>query len=634
MRGRSRLVAGGLAVTMLILRCEIGRACDAILDYIGPARCAAAEAADAAPAMRGAKRPDLWVLAVGVSQYSDGKLNLRFADSDAKAVADALAEQQQRRVYDKVHALVLTNEQVSRESILTGIRSFIAKAQPGDVAAIFMAGHGVRDLITGTYYFLPHQASADNFFTSGLRVEEFNDMVRILQRHVRHVVVMLDTCHAGALNAGRDDMQTADDLAAQVRAEGVFLLAATKPGDESKEVPKLQHGVFTYALLNALHGKANTGDDGLLSLAELVIYLGAEVPRLTSRAQTPYYLITGTDLVFADVRQPNSLAVLKFLNNGPPDARNDWMGRSLQETFYYALDRVPVLHVCPLPPDTDSEDESTLRAEAQRLGCGKFVSGSFSVDRNDLTIRARVVDSVTDSDEVTAAVQGNRSDFADLAKRLVDDILGRMPSVRAYRLLLEAQGAEEGKEPPRETPRSGAGGERTSRGAELEPQVMAQWAAELARPRSRSPVRSGRGDGTDGNLIDTVWSAGVGVAYAVEPSPSPPFANLEAEVRALLEEYRDGHEQKQIDRLASQWVEFSNRQREALRRHLDQADDLTLELSDVAIEPHERDVTVAFTRIVRFVDRESGKPVRLEIRQRMVLVRKSDRWKIERIESR
>lgn len=623
---------------MLILRCEIGRAPLGFFTSFQPAPCAAAEEPPAqTPAKpRNGQQPDLWVLAVGVSNYQDNRLNLRFADADAAAVAAALGEQRHRRVYNEIHSLVLTNEQVTRESILTGIRTFIEKAEPGDTAAIFMAGHGVRDLITGTYYFLPHQATAENFFTSGLRVEEFNDMVRILQRHVRHVVVMLDTCHAGALGIGRKEMQNADDLAVQVRAEGVFLLAATKPGDDSKEVPKLRHGVFTYALLNALSGKANTGDDGLLSLAELVIYLGAEVPRLTNRAQTPYYLITGTDLVFADVRQPNSLAVLKFLNNGPRDPRNEWMARALQETFYYALDRVPVLHVCPLPPDTSSEDEDTLRAEAQRLGCGKFVTGSFSVDRNDLTIRARVIDSVTDSDEVTAAVRGNRSDFADLAKRVVDEILDRMPSVRAYRLLLESQGDAEVNEAPRETPREtpAPADDRSSRTTELEPRVMAQWASDLARPRSRSPDRPPARAANEATIMETVWSAGVGVAYAVEPSPSPPYANLDSEVRALLDEYREAHEQKQVDRLADQWVNFSNRQREALRRYLDQADDLTLELSDLAIEPHERDVTVAFTRVVRFVDRESGKPVRLELRQRMVLVRKSDKWKIERIESK
>jgi uncharacterized caspase-like protein len=616
---------------MLILRSEIDRGWHKFVAIPQIPRAVAAEQ----PAPE--RRPALWTLTVGVSRYQDEKLNLQFADADAKAVAAALTEQGGRRVYGEIHSLVLTNEEVTRESILKGIRSFIEKAQPDDVAAIFMAGHGVRDLITGTYYFLPHSATSENFFTQGLRVEEFNDMVRILQRHVRHVVVLLDTCHAGALGAGLPEMQAADDLAAQVRAEGVFLLAATKPGDESKEVPKLQHGVFTYALLNALHGKANTGDDGLLSLAELVIYLGAEVPRLTSRQQTPYYLITGTDLVFADVRQPNALAVLKFTNNDPHDARNDWMGRSLQETFYYALDRVPVLNVCPLPPNTTLEDEASLRAEAQRLGCGKFVIGSFSVDRNDLSMRARVIDSATDSDEVTAAVHGNRSQFAELADELVENVLDRMPAVRAYRLMLEAQGVdreeEESPQPrdeklkPAEDP-----GASKSTGNEERAIVMLQWAERLARPQARSPQLSARG--REPSIMESMWSAGVGVAYAVEPEATPPGLDLDSQVRRLLDEYREGHEFKQIDRLANQWVSFSERQREALRRYLDQADDLTLELNDVAIEPHEEDVTVAFTRVVRFVDRESGKPVRLEIRQRMVLVRQSEQWKIQRIESR
>lgn len=618
---------------MLIPRFEVDRVHSIVFATpAGPRQAAAQETTNA-----NRKRPGLWMLAVGVSKYRDSKLDLQFADADAKAVAAALTEQSGRRVYGEVHSLVLTNEQVTRESILTSIRSFIEKAEPDDVAVIFMAGHGVRDLITGTYYFLPHSATAADFFTTGLRVEEFNDMVRILQRHVRHVVVLLDTCHAGALGAGLPEMQGADDLAVQVRAEGVFLLAATKPGDESKEVPKLGHGVFTYALLNAMHGKANTGDDGLLSLAELVIYLGAEVPRLTNQEQTPYYLITGTDMVFADVRQPNALAVLKFLNNGPRDPRNDWMGRSLQETFYYALDRVPVLHVCPLPAETSSDDESALRAEGQRLGCGKFVIGSYSVDRNDLSIRARVVDSATESDEVTATVRGKRTDFADLVKRLVDDVLDRMPTVRAYRLMLEAQGGDSPEElpPPAEslkTPATTDGGASSRDNAGGRESLMALWAERLARPRARSPHRQGK-HGDARSLMQTMWSAGVGVAYAVEPEATPPGSDLEAQVRRLLDEYREGHELKQIDRLADQWVKFSDRQREALRRYLDQADDLTIELSDVAIEPHEQDVTVAFTRIVRFVDRESGKPVRLEIRQRMVLVRRSDTWKIERIES-
>lgn len=531
-------------------------------------------------------RPTLWVLSVGVSRYADAAFRLNFADSDATAVADTLKEQAGRRVYGDVQTRVLTDEQATRESILTGIRDFIARAGPSDVATIFLAGHGVRDLLTGTYYFLPQPATRENFFTRGLRVEELNDMVRILQRHVRHVVIILDTCHAGAMKVPSTPvMIAAEDFQSQVRAEGVFLLAATRPGDKSKEIPRLQHGVFTYALLRALQGEANAGADGLLSLAELVIYLGVEVPRLTQNQQTPYYLIAGTDLVFADVRQPNSIAVLGFNNEGPRVAGSDWMGRSLQEGIYFALGTIPVLHRCALQPvDHGGEPPKS----AQELGCSKYVTGSYAIEGDQIELRARVVDTATDADEVTATVRGKRADFGQLRDQLVRDIVTRMPLVRAYLLMLESQGVDP-ESLPLTLPTPG--------------------------PHSR------------------LWDLFVTRADA-QSLPAAASQTIEQKVRQLLDEYREAHEEKQIDRLAALWANFSPRQREATRRYFDQAGNLTLELNDVVIEPYESEITVAFTRVERFVDRESGKPVRLQIPQRMILTRTGDEVKITRIESR
>jgi len=540
-----------------------------------------------------------WVLAVGVSRYLDPSLDLAFADADARAVADTLAEQRGRRVYDRVESRLLVNEEVSRESILGNIRAFIEKAGADDVATIFVAGHGVRDLLTGTYYFLPHDATPDDFFTKGLRVEEFNDMVRILQRHVRHVVVVLDTCHAGAVDLQAGQMARADDFAARVRADGVFLLAATRPGDKSKEVRRLGHGVFTYALLNALRGEANAGADGLLSLAELVIYLGAEVPRLTDGEQTPYYLIAGSDVVFADVRQPNSVVVFPFQNQDRHSPDNDWMRAALQESFYFELAKVPVLHLCPLPERPT--EPAPLRTRAQRLGCGKFVTGSFIVDGDEVEMRARVVDTATDSDEATASVRGPRADFAALEKKLVRELLAAMPTVRAYRLMLEALGI-------------GAGEGDAENGAQDAPPPEASDDDRGSWWRPRLSF--------------------VAVAFAEETALAGTPVPADEPIRALLREYEAAHDAKQIERIAALWIRFSAKQHEAMRRYFDHARDLTLELADVTIEPHAEEATVALTHIARFVDRESGKPVRLEVRQRMLLVRNSGTWKIERIESR
>ena len=85
---------------------------------------------------------------------------------------------------------------------------------------------------------------------------------------------------------------------------------------------------------------------------------------------------------------------------------------------------------------------------------------------------------------------------------------------------------------------------------------------------------------------------------------------------------------KDIDAVASMNTGFSDRQRAALRSYLDNANDLSIEFTDIAIAPHGSDVAVTFTRRDRFVDAQSGRPVRLEVRLTKVLAREQSTWKI------
>src|SRR5262249_11202108 len=146
-------------------------------------------------------------------------------------------------------------------------------------------------------------ASPANLRTVGLRMSDFDEMVRMVRRNVRGVVVMLDTCHAGALRLSTPAPLSADDGAARLSAgEGFFLLAATKPGEDSNERPELGHGAFTYALLEGLAGAADTDGDGVLSVSDLFSYVAREVPHLTGGLQHPYHKVEGTDLLLAAVR--------------------------------------------------------------------------------------------------------------------------------------------------------------------------------------------------------------------------------------------------------------------------------------------------------------------------------------------
>jgi uncharacterized caspase-like protein/TolB-like protein len=580
-----------------------------------------------------ANRPTLWLLAIGVSRYKEADIALQFADADARAMAAALEQQGRGPIYREAKTLVLTNEEVTRESILGGIERFLGQAGPDDVAAIFLAGHGVQDRATGTYYFLPYPANGSNLLTDGLRMSDFDEMIRVLRRNVRRVVVMLDTCHSGALRlASARAVPSADDLAVQVSlAEGLFLLAATKPGEDSTETPELAHGAFTYSLLQGLRGDADADGDGLLSVSELFGYVASHVPRLTEGRQHPYHKSEGTDLTFAAVTRsaeaaepaplptsarplnepvatliPNAIAVMEF-RNLRRDAEHEWIGQALRAALDTELTKVRVLRV--LSPDLidrkRAEGLDDLRT-ARQLGISKLLTGTFAVIGDTIRIDASIVDAASGVHQGSDSVQGPMAEFFDLEKKLVLNILRRLtidvsPSekesieaetnttVNAYRLLLQAEGIAD--EPAAPTPKHTMPRPRTApRGAKPGPQ-------------SRS---------------DSFW----GVAHAQEP------ADTDAEVRRFLEAYRRAHEQKDVDALAKMYVTFSARQHDGLRAYLDNADQLTVAVEDLTITPTDTGVTISFTRRDRFIDKATGKPARLEVHLTKTLVREDGAWKI------
>jgi len=66
----------------------------------------------------------LWVLAVGVSQYQDPRINLKHADHDAYRIAQVL-ELQEGVLFREVATKVLVNEQATRTNIITQMSDFL-----------------------------------------------------------------------------------------------------------------------------------------------------------------------------------------------------------------------------------------------------------------------------------------------------------------------------------------------------------------------------------------------------------------------------------------------------------------------------------------------------------------------------
>ena len=235
------------------------------------------------------RTPRLSIIAVGVNRYVDPAITtLDYSRADAEAVLQAFRDRA-RGLYTVRQSQLLVNEQVTRaawrESLGKLAAELSGQVSPDDLIILFLAGHGVVDPKTDRYYFVGHDLRVQDYlegkFSACISWEDF----RVLSDIPCRKLVVLDTCHSGALQP-----LSTRSLKTAVRAlqEDVFLsLTASAGNEKSEEDGRWGHGAFTMSLLEALDGRADTSADGLVTLQELVRYTQQAVPKLTAGRQNP-----------------------------------------------------------------------------------------------------------------------------------------------------------------------------------------------------------------------------------------------------------------------------------------------------------------------------------------------------------
>jgi TolB-like protein len=562
-------------------------------------------------------RPTLWVLAIGVSRYTEPGLVLRFAAADARAVAAALARQQGGPLYAAVKTEVLVDGAASRAGILRALDDFFGQAAPIDVGVLYMAGHGVRDEVMDGYYFLPSIASAENPRIDGLDMDELNREVHLLHRNLRRLVVILDTCHAGA-GTRSPAVHFGEDLAARLPpAEGLYILAAARSGENSREMSSYGHGAFTQALLDGIEGAA-ADPDGLIRVFGLASYAGRVVPEMTGEAQTPYLSIVGEDLPlavqpgkFAQVTPPplpspapvaspavrERIAIMNF-ENLRPDREHDWMQQVLGEQFTTTLHQVSRFDVYDermvrfLARGATDPIEASRRADMTKL-----VNGAYWVQNERISITAHVKSTSPLRPLASAEIEGPVEQLSELSARVairllqqlhvelaaadVDRLMQRSASdLAARKLLFDA-----------ERPAGAAG-------------------ASQPTPAIKPGASLGG------------WLHFAKASYAAD-NPNP-----EVELRATLEEYRKAFEGGDVDGLARYYVAFAPTQRAALKRYFDNADGLRVEFSDVQIAIIGDRSAVSFNREDHFVDHQTGEAQQVVARVTKLFAHGAEGWQI------
>ncbi len=235
-------------------------------------------------------RPDLYVLAVGVSNYQDTNMSLNFAHLDAAAVAQQFGTQK-GKLFRKVETLVLTNEQATLVNIKEALSSLERKATQKDLIVMFFSAHGALDN-KGSHYLLPTDFDENNLFATGLNIRDITEGV---SASPCKKLIFLDACHSG--QSGYDYMELASIKAFDLnqaleeltdKEPGVTVITSSSGREFSYERPEWGHGAFTKALLEGLQGSADLNQDLLVTLAELNFYLSERVRDLTEGRQHPY----------------------------------------------------------------------------------------------------------------------------------------------------------------------------------------------------------------------------------------------------------------------------------------------------------------------------------------------------------
>jgi hypothetical protein len=243
-------------------------------------------------------------LVVGINQYRDKNLTLRFAKNDAEDMSSLFDASGLRTT--KLFDEAATKSKIS-ESFAEDLRK---ELEVDDVFFFYFAGHAVSiDGPSGEKagYLCPADAIPAKIVTTCISMSEIGEWLTLLK--AKTIVLILDSCVSGLIAQKLDTRSfTPIDESLKsappptvfpaVRGKTIVVFTAGKPDQLSAELSTLQHGVFTFYLLQGLRGGAVFTSDGQVSLANLYQYTWARVEKETLGQQTPTLNVWGSEDVF------------------------------------------------------------------------------------------------------------------------------------------------------------------------------------------------------------------------------------------------------------------------------------------------------------------------------------------------
>ncbi len=230
-------------------------------------------------------KPNLYVLAMGVSKYPKGVNPLNYCASDARLLAKAFQEKS-KDVFAKIEVKIVTDADCTKQGMLDGLAWLKSKMTPQDVGIVSFSGHGTRDL-AGRFYLVPVDIDPKDSERTCFPGDVFKDKLDAMPGRL---VAILDACHSGTVgNDGKPPK--ADTLVRDLTAEdsGVIVMCASLGSEYAIESKICRAGFYSMAIDEGLSGYGDVDGDGIVYLHELDLYATTRVRQLSSGEQNPTF---------------------------------------------------------------------------------------------------------------------------------------------------------------------------------------------------------------------------------------------------------------------------------------------------------------------------------------------------------
>lgn len=234
-------------------------------------------------------KPKMYIFSVGINAYPAPN-QLEFAVKDASDFLNTVGQFKSDRYADVVK-FGLMDADASLQNIEATFDKIGGLVNEQDTVLIYLSGHGLKE--GNEYYFIPQDVNPNNLAQTGLSQAKLKANMAKLAK-TDHIFMFIDSCHSGAVDLAKINQDIASfDKIKQQLGENIFILAASGENQEAQDKFRLEdsntpnNGLFAYAVMEGLKGKARRLDDNVIDNFNLGSYVQRRVDALTKN-QTLY----------------------------------------------------------------------------------------------------------------------------------------------------------------------------------------------------------------------------------------------------------------------------------------------------------------------------------------------------------